>query len=54
MALPRGKVALYVAVSLLARKALAKMAIDSGRTMAELVEEMIKMRCDQLQSTNNS
>jgi len=46
MALQRGKVALNVAVSLEARKALAKMAIDSGRTMADLVEEMIRIKCN--------
>jgi hypothetical protein len=45
MALPRGKVALNVAISSETRKILKKMAIDSGKTMADLVEEMIKIRC---------
>jgi hypothetical protein len=43
MSLPRGKVALNVAISLEARKLLAVMAIQKERKMAELVEEMIRM-----------
>lgn len=48
MAKKRGKVALNVLISLEARKTLKKLAIDTGRTMPELVEEMIVMRCTPL------
>lgn len=44
MVLGRGKVALNVAISSEARKFLKKLAIDSGMTMADLVEEMIRMK----------
>ena len=43
MTLPRGKVALNVVVSLETRKILRKIAIDSEKTMAQIVEEMIIM-----------
>ena len=46
MPIPRNKVALNVAISSEARKALAKLAIDTGRTMADLAEEMIRIRCN--------
>jgi hypothetical protein len=50
MPLPRGKVALNVVISSDARKLLRILAIQSGRTTADLVEEMIKIRCNTLEN----
>lgn len=49
MTLPRNKVALNVAVSREARKLLAVLALEKEKTMAELVEEMIRMKYQEYQ-----
>jgi len=46
MPLPRGKVALNVAISIEARKILRIVAAQKGATMAELIEELIRMKYD--------
>ena len=44
MPIPQNKVALNVAITREAKKLLAKMAIDSEMTMAEFVEQLIRMK----------